>query len=298
MTAIWKSPAGAAAVRERYRAFLSRWPVAHEQLSLTTRHGDTFVVASGPKDAPAVVLLHGSASNSAMWMGDVGAWAQRFRVYAVDVIGEPGLSADGRPSLASGAYAEWLDDLFAGLGLRRAALVGISLGGWLALDYASRRPERVSALALLCPGGVGRHKNVLLWAGPLLLLGPWGRRLVTRRIAGPRPAGPVSPVEEAFGGFMQLIFANFRPRHERLPRFSDAALARLAMPTLCVLGARDAMIDSAGTRERLARNAPHAEISWLPDAGHFLAGQTAPIAAFLGAALAEAAPDARATAAR
>jgi pimeloyl-ACP methyl ester carboxylesterase len=285
MTAIWKSPAGAAAVRERYRAFLEHWPVPNAQQTLPTRHGETFVVASGPKDAPPLVLLHGSASNSAMWMGDVGVWAQRFRVYAVDMIGEPGLSADGRPSLASGAYETWLQDVFDALGLTRAALVGISLGGWLALDFATRRPQQVSALVLLAPGGVGEHRNVLLWAAPLLLLGPWGRRLVTRRIAGPQPAGPASPAAQAFGEFMQLIFANFRPRSERLPRFSDEALGRLSMPVLCVLGAQDAMIDSAGTRDRLVCNAPNAEIRWLPDAGHFLRSQTAPIAAFLEGAL-------------
>lgn len=286
MNAIWKSPEGAAAVRERYRAFLAHWPVPSVERTVPTRHGETFVVASGPEGAPPVVLLHGSASNSAMWMGDVAVWAQRFRVYAVDVIGEPGLSADDRPSLASGAYEPWLEDVFAGLGLSRAALVGISLGGWLALDFATRCPERASALVLLCPGGVGKHRNVLLWAAPLLLLGPWGRRMVTRRIAGPAPAGPVSPAAQAFGAFMQLIFANFRPRRERLPRFSDEALRRLAMPVMCVLGAKDAMIDSAGTRDRLARNVAGVDIRWLPDAGHFLAPQTVPIAAFLEASLA------------
>ncbi|MET7399007.1 alpha/beta fold hydrolase [Dactylosporangium sp. NPDC005572] len=100
------------------------------------------------------MLLHGAIANSASWMGDAAEWSQRFRVYAVDVIGEAGLSAPARPPLDSDAYAARLDDVLDGLGLRGASFAGISLGGWLALDYAIRRPDRVDRLALLNPGGV------------------------------------------------------------------------------------------------------------------------------------------------
>jgi pimeloyl-ACP methyl ester carboxylesterase len=78
------------------------------------------------------------------------------------MIGEPGLSAPSRPRLASDAYALWLDDVLHELGVARASLVGVSLGGWLALDYATRRPERVERLALLCPGGVGKQRASFL----------------------------------------------------------------------------------------------------------------------------------------
>jgi pimeloyl-ACP methyl ester carboxylesterase len=281
VTAIWKSEAGAEAVRRRYAAFLERWPVANVARRVATSQGETFVVACGPPEAPPVLLLHGSAANSASWMGDVAAWAQRFRVYAVDMIGEPGFSAPNRPPLASRVYAGWLGEVMDALGVRSAALVGISLGGWLALEFATRHPERVSALALLCPGGVGKHRNVLLWAGPLLLLGPWGRRQIGARIRGPAPPGEPSPEVKAFGEFMDLIFANYRPRTERLPPFDDAALQRLTMPLLAILGGKDVFIDSAGTQARITANVPEAEIEWLPEAGHLLVGHTARIGAFL-----------------
>ena len=58
-------------------------------------------------------------------MGDIAALAQSFRVYAVDVIGEPGLSAPSRPSVHSDAYASWLSDLVGRLGLNRFSLAGI-----------------------------------------------------------------------------------------------------------------------------------------------------------------------------
>lgn len=285
MTAIYRTEAGGEAVRERYAAFLTYWSAPNEQLRIPTSQGETFVIACGPEDGPALLLLHGSAANSSTWLGDVATWAKHFRVYAVDMIGEPGFSAPARPPLASGAYAPWLDEVMAGLGVDRAALVGISLGGWLALEYATQRAGKVTALALLCPGGVGKHRNILLWALPLLLLGPWGRRKMMDRVRGGPEPTEVSPEAKAFGDFMQLIFRNFRPRTERLPRFDDTALAGLTMPLLAILAGRDVFIDSAGTRQRLLAHAPQTEVVWLPEAGHMLVGHAAVIDTFLAKAL-------------
>ena len=136
--------------------------------------GDTFVIVSGAPLAPPVVLFHGSGTNSASWMRDVATWQQHHRVYAVDIIGEPGLSAPSRPPLASPAHAEWLDEVWAGLGLETASVVGISLGGWLGLDFAVRRPHRVTALSLIAPSGIGRQNHMLLLKVGVLRL--FGRR--------------------------------------------------------------------------------------------------------------------------
>jgi pimeloyl-ACP methyl ester carboxylesterase len=285
MAGIWKSEAGRLAVRARYAQFLAYWPAANDQLRLPTSQGETFVVASGPAAAPPVLLLHGSMANTTSWIGDAAILAQHFRVYAVDMIGEPGFSAPARPPLSSEAYAVWMDEVLAGLGVERAALVGISLGGWLALDFAIRRPRRVTALALLCPGGVGATRNILPWVIPLMLLGPFGRRLVMRRLGAGAITEQASPAAKAFAAFMALIQANFRPRREALPRFSDAALHGLDMPLLAILGGRDVILDMAETRERLSANVAQADIHWLPEAGHFLIGHGVEIDAFLRQAL-------------
>jgi pimeloyl-ACP methyl ester carboxylesterase len=215
-----------------------------------------------------------------MWMGDVSAWATQFRVFAVDIIGDAGLSAPSRPALDSDAHALWLDDVLQGLSIERTSFVGISFGGWLALDYATRRPERVTKLVVLAPAGVGRQKNVLLWAVPMLMLGPWGRRKVTARILGPAPANP-SRAQQAVADFMSLIFKNFRYRTARFPIFSDDALRRLTMPVLAILGGNDALVDSPVIRQRLERSLPKVEIRYLPDTGHAIVNQTAPILDFL-----------------
>ncbi|MDC7340657.1 alpha/beta fold hydrolase [Streptomyces lydicus] len=277
MSAIYKSEAGARELRRRYREGLDAWPVPAEHLRVPTREGETFVVVSGPEDAPPVVLLHGAGANTTMWQDDITTWARHFRTYALDLVGEPGLSAPSRPPLASDAPARWLDDVLDALGIARAAFVGTSLGGWLALDYATRRPARVDRLALLCPGGVGRQKMGWLFRALLLRpLGAWG----VRRSAG-TVAGLDRPEHRAVLDQLVLTFAQFKPRTERLPVFPDGVLRRLAMPVQVTVGGRDALFDSADTARRLARCVPHATVHVLPEAGHALLGQTDAVLAFL-----------------
>ena len=277
---IYKTPEGEHAVKAAYRQLLRHWPTSAQQRTVPTRQGDTFVVTSGPAGAPPLVLLHGSGANSLVWAGDVATWAEHFRVHAIDVIGEPGLSAPARPLLDTDAHAAWLDDVLDALALTRSAIAGTSLGGWLALDYAIRRPGRVTRLALMAPGGVGRQKwGVVIIAILLLPFGRRGQMITLRRALGVPASAVVSPQAAALGAFTLLVHRHFRPRLDRLPLFSAQALAGLDMPVLTIVGGRDAMLDSHQTRHRLEQAGKTVQL--LPEAGHLLLDQTQPILDFL-----------------
>jgi len=274
---IYKSDSGQQAIETFYRNVLLKWPVANEQRIIPTCQGETFVLACGPADAPPVIPLHGSGTNSFVWFCDVVEWTKTNRVYAVDLIGEPGLSAPSRPPLRSDAFAAWLDDVWTGLGIAEASIVGVSLGGWVALDYAVRRPSRVTSLSLLSPAGIGARKGLfMLKAMLLLMLGKVGVSKALTAAAGKKPA-PSSPVTQ----YMKLIFENFRPRGEAPPIIGDAELQALPMPVQVIVGANDAMLHAQQTRDRVSRLLPHAELAFLEDAGHMLPPQTARVAAFL-----------------
>lgn len=262
-TGIYRSLSGQHAVERSYREHLQRWTVPLRQRTVATCEGETFVLDCGPTDAPPVVLLHGGGSNSAIWQADAPRWSLTHRLYMVDVIGEPGFSAPSRPSFNSDACALWLDDLLGELGIESAALVGVSLGGWLATDYAIRRPGRVERLALRAPGGIGRQRyGAVLAALALMPFGDRSTRLALRIVLGP------GSIPDPVIDYLLLIQCNYRPRRDTLPIFSDEHLKAITAPLYVVLGARDRMLDSHDTAARLTRLQPAASINLLADAGH------------------------------
>lgn len=106
-----------------------------------------FHSAHGPEDAPVVVLLHALATHSALWQPQLPAWASRFRVICVDLPGH-GRSPVWPEVCTLREYAHALAQLLNTLGIRRAALVGLSLGGMVAQAFAIEWPERTWALVL------------------------------------------------------------------------------------------------------------------------------------------------------
>jgi pimeloyl-ACP methyl ester carboxylesterase len=280
MKSIYKTPDGQRQIEDQYRDFLKQWPERNRQIHVPTSQGDTFVIASGEEDKPPLVLLHGALANSLTWMGDIAALTRSFRVYAVDLIGEPGLSAPSRPSLHSGTYASWLSDVAGGLGLDRFSLAGVSFGGWVALDYATRHPEFVDRLVLICPGGVGRQKTGILFKILLLsLFGAWGRRKLREAILVRVPQD-VSPAIQKFWDYFALIQKNVKPRRDRLPVFTDHDLRKLNMSVLAIVGGKDALFDSFETRQRIEA-LPEAKVVLYPDTGHFIINQGEMIHRFL-----------------
>jgi pimeloyl-ACP methyl ester carboxylesterase len=284
MTSIYRSAAARDAVEQRYRCVLDAWPCPVTETMLPTRHGHTFVATSGPPDAPPLVLLHGGGFNSASWVRDVRRWARTRRVHAVDLLGEPGFSAATRPPYDSAASADRCEDVLDGLGITTTAVVGVSLGGWVALDHALRRPGRTERLVLLAPGGIGRQRyGALLASLALLPFGRRGRRAGLRLVLGPTPAGPDAddPVTRALDDFLLLVQESYRPRRDPLPVFTDDQLRSLDVPLLVVVGEKDRMLDARGTARRVRELVPAASVSVLPGTGHVPVGNAPTVDAFL-----------------
>ncbi len=273
----FKTPTGEAIYLAAYDAALKAWPVPYEERAIPSRFGSTYVVACGPRDAPPLVLLHGYWSTLTMWIPNVAELSRNHRVYAIDVMGQPGKSIPGEPVRSAADYVAWLTATLDGLRLDRIALVGMSYGGWLALNYAITRPERVQQLVLLSPAAsvlpLVRQFSV---RGMLMVFVP-SRATVNSfmRWLGfkDNPAGAAARREGNI--VVDLIYLGIK--HFRVPRatarvaptvFSDEALRSMPVPTLLLVGDREVIYDPAAALARAEQLIPAFEGALVPGCSH------------------------------
>ncbi|HEX9063116.1 MAG TPA: alpha/beta hydrolase [Clostridia bacterium] len=272
----YKSEKGKDEVINIYDEILKKWKVTYEVFNIDSSYGSTFVIRSGDIAFPPLLLLHGTSSNSAIWIEDVEEYSKNFCVYAIDIPGEPGKSEERQYSLKEPLYIKWLNEIVTTLKLRKVSIVGISLGAWLAVGYASQYPQNIDKLVLLCPSGIGSQKvSFILKAMPLMLLGDWGFNRISRMVNGNQTM--LKEAEE----YTKLIARNFNLRTEPVPIYSDDELRQLKMPVLVFAGENDVLLNSYETVSCISRVLPEAKVSLLSGYGHVLIGLKSQIADFL-----------------
>lgn len=265
----FKTPQGEAAFLAAYDAAMKLWPVPYEEFDVPTRFGMTHVIASGPKDAAPLVLLHGYMATSVMWGPNIADFSKDFRVYAIDVMGQPSKSIPTEPVRNPDEYAEWLAATLNGLHLDRVFLAGMSYGGWLALNFAIAAPERLEKLVLLSPGGgfvpmarqFSQRGMLMVWF-PTRLTVNWFMRWLG--ITGP-DAWPVR----------ELTYLGLR--HFRIPidtlrvmpvLFPEDRLRAMRVPTLLLIGEDEVVCDPAVALTRARQFFPDVQAELVPKCRH------------------------------
>jgi pimeloyl-ACP methyl ester carboxylesterase len=275
-TSLYKSDAGEKLLMNLYNEIMSKWPVPCRQLQIDTRYGKTFIIESGQESAKPLILLHGSCSNALSWIPDIPRYCRHFRVYAVDIIGEPGKSYSGKPEANGVAFGEWMEDVLNSLKIDRTMIAGMSYGGWTALKFATYRPEMVEKLALITPGGIIPIKKYFAFRDILYIkMGKWGARKINRILFGNVPV-PVDVIN-----YIDLVMSNIKARNASMPIFSDEELRRLTMPTLLLGGLKDPIQNIVKVVARMNKLLPCLTAKTYAEGGHILPYSTKEIIAFL-----------------
>jgi pimeloyl-ACP methyl ester carboxylesterase len=250
-------------------------------------HGHRVAFRTGGS-GPPLVLIHGITSTSSTWERVLPTLARRFTVLAPDLIGH-GDSAKPRGDYSLGAYASGVRDLMVALDHERATVIGHSLGGGVAMQFAYQFPERCERLVLVDSGGLGQEVHLLLRAAtlpgselvlPLLasagLLG--AGRAIGRALArvglqlgtdvAEMARGHASLADrEARMAFVHTLRSIVDVGGQRVSAIDRLYLAE-TVPFLLVWGERDPIIPAAHGRAA-HEQVPTSRLEIIPGAGHF-----------------------------
>ena len=273
-----------AIAEHRKRAFAELLP-RQEQLVL---HGHQVSYRVAGEEGPVVLLIHGIVGCAEQWDEVMPLLAERYTVVAPDLLGH-GQSAKPRGDYSLGAYAASVRDLLVALGHRRATVVGHSLGGGVAMQFAYEYPPFAERLVLVSSGGLGREVHPLLRAATLP-----GSELVLPLIAHQRLhglGGAVGQVLDRLGlragpdlvemarGYGSLADAGARQAFIHSLRAvlditgqrvsaTDRLYLGALLPSLIIWGERDPLIpvEHATVAQR---GLPDSRLEVFEDAGHF-----------------------------
>jgi len=267
----FRSEEAAARYYAAYDAVLKQWPVPFDELYIPTTFGDTHVIASGPKGAPPVVLLHPAGGGAVIWIRNVGPLSDAFRTYAVDTVSEPnksGLTRTIGMRTQRGDFACWMEELLDGLHIDKTHLVGNSFGGFLAVNTALAIPERVNKVVLISP------------AATFVSVPAWGWHFIPANTIGLlvgsddmllKPYAWIwqdFPMEECISELRATTAVTGRPRHWSPTVFRDDELRGVRVPILLLIGDHEVIYRPERAIERATRLVPGLRAEIIPNANH------------------------------
>ncbi len=231
-------------------------------------------------DGDAVILIHGLMSSAYEWQKNMDALARGHRVYAIDLIGFGFSTRVAQPCYSLRYYAQTVREFMTALGIPRASLVGHSLGGAVALQFAYDYPAQTDRLVLLAPGiYLVKYCRPIRYAASipylpqsimsLFVCNPRAQRISLRNALGNGALldeGTLATRQRAtrVKGTLDALLAMSRSPHASDLRLR---LGDIEAPTLVIWGDQDIVVPP-GHGKRLVGELPRAELVVIKGAGH------------------------------
>jgi 3-oxoadipate enol-lactonase len=224
---------------------------------------------------PALVLIHGYALDMRMWDDQVEEFARRFRVVRYDL---RGFGQSSLPTEEPFSYHEDLEALLDSLGIKKAYILGLSLGGAIAVDFALAYPERTAALIPVDTSALGGYPwppELDRWFEPITSAGQSGDLDLAKRhwlntgwfTAARRNRDVAGRLERIVADYSGWHFAHDNPVRALAPPANDR-LEAIKAPTLVITGELDVPFYNLPIGETLARRIPYARQVIIPNVGH------------------------------
>lgn len=266
-TKIFKNKSAKKRLSEWYQRFLDRTGVQSKSIHVSTSYGKNHVLTIGDSSNTPLVCLHSMLTSSAHIVSELFLLSDKFYIIAPDL---PGQSVKGLPvrlSYKDHSHSLWLKEVLDGLGLQNVHLLGVSLGGFVARQFASDNPERVQSLILIVPAGIVRGsliKGFSKMALPMMMYKVRSNENNLRKLV----KNLITTWDEDWAKYLGDSFNDFTPNLKRPPLASDEELKRLTMPCLIIGAENDISFPGKDVIMRSKSQIPNVETELIKNSNH------------------------------
>lgn len=249
----------------------------YERFEIETFLGKTTVLAKnhGREDLEPVIFLPGGRTCGIFWdiNNNLAPLYDDFRIYLIDINGQPGLSDGHAPLIDSDGYGQWLSELVAGLGLPHANFVGASFGGSLIMKLGEVDNALIKRAVMCNPAGFANislnPRNLYYLLMPMLFPSKNTVLKFLDKIVFDKDFAFKPKKREQLAEFLLYTNMYFQMSAENPRRFPDETLKKLSAPSYLILDRGDIFIPQSKTLERAEKLLPNRiETVWLEKHGH------------------------------
>lgn len=265
---LYDSPAAKAAVIALYEEKLAQWPLPYQEQQVTTSFGQTHVIATGAADLPPLVLVHGANGCTPVALEVYPNLAQHFRVYGVDVPGQPNKSAEVALPYQGPAHGQWLNEVLEQLDLEEVVLVGFSLGGMVIMKALVEEEKRVKAAYLAAPAGLVSGNP---FKAIFQLFLPMKKYIKTQQeVALKKFLAAMFTEEDPFAlAFMGQVLPHYQLDFSPIPNLSAQEAQKIQTPITVIGSGQDLLFPGKKLLKRAQKIFPNLQTTLLlPNAKH------------------------------
>ena len=248
----WRTDAGQQAFAASYAAAMGLLPEPTRTLNVSTDYGTVRVyefVTPATRSRTPVVLLPGRTASAPMWLENLPDLAAERPVYALDTLGDAGMSVQTRALVDGADQAAWLDQVLARVleeaDAPKVHLMGHSFGGWSAANYAARHPRRLASLALVDPVLVFQGIRWQIYVKSIPASLPFLPRSWRDRLLGDIGGGGEVDLDDPLARLISDGMEHYAGKLPLPERLTDEQLQGLTVPVYAAMASESALHDSA-----------------------------------------------------
>ena len=216
-----------------YHEKLDELKIEYEFVKAQTSFGETNVISTGNSQKPPIILIHGSNGCAPIALEAMMLLLEHFKVYAIDIVGQPNLSAETRPNLKDTSYGKWVNEILEKLNLNEVIIAGASFGGFICLKTLVTDETRIKKTFLIVPAGIvdGNPLKAIFKIFIPMKLYMWTKNTKYLRSF----LETLFTEEDTFAlNFLSKVFLHFKMDFTLIPKISDEEANNIKTPVYVV----------------------------------------------------------------